>query len=504
MLERGGNAVDAAVAIAAVLAVVEPHASGLGGDLVALVAEGGNGRIWTVDGSGLVPPEITIASELPFPERGPQSIAVPAAARAWQLLHERWGTLPLDVVLAPAIELAGNGFPVGHTLAASVAGYRGLLARDPRTAAIFLPGGAPLVPGAILRQPALARTLKTLARVGLSDLYEGATAAQLIRAIGEAGGTHSAERFARAYAEVIEPDAVHSRGWTVYGPRSGARLPPLLTLLGILDHLPLAHWKPLSADLLHALIEAAKLAWHATVADAETRDIQSRTGSAPLVPERLYQLAAAIDPRHARRYGSTVSGGAEGSTAFAVVDERGILVVAVATLHQPFGSGVVAGDTGILLNNGLALYHRTVGRYPGLARGERVPLLLCPTILVRGDRMIGLGTAGSEAQLVVPAHVFVHALEYGYTLQEAVELPRWQLRTRMVDWMPGRYTVDVVEVEGRLPNATIEGLQARGHRVERLSRWGPIGACQVVVRQTDPVVLEAAADPRADACALAW
>lgn len=277
-----------------------------------------------------------------------------------------------------------------------------------------------------------------------------------------------------------------------------------MTLFGILDHLPLAHWKPLSADLLHALIEAAKLAWHAALAPAEALDTRSRTGSATPAPERLHQLATAIDPRHARQWGSTVSGGAEGSTAFAVVDERGILVVAVATLHQPFGSGVVAGDTGILLNNGLALYHRTVGRYPRLPRGERVPLLLCPTILVQGGRMIGLGTAGGEAQLAVPAHVLVHALEYGYTLQEAVERPRWQLRTRMVDWMPGRYTVDVVEVEGRLPNATIEGLQARGHRVERLSRWGPIGACQVVMRQTEPVVLEAAADPRGDAGALAW
>lgn len=153
VLERGGNAVDAVLAIAAVLAVVEPHAAGLGGDLIALVAEGENGRIWAIDGSGSVPPESTLASEPPFPERGPQSVAVPAAARAWQLLHERWGTLPLDVVLAPAIELAAHGVPVGHTLAASVAAYRDLLAGDPSAAAIFLPGGAPLVPGAILRQP---------------------------------------------------------------------------------------------------------------------------------------------------------------------------------------------------------------------------------------------------------------------------------------------------------------------------------------------------------------
>jgi len=505
ILEQGGTAADAAVAIAAALNVVEPQMSGLGGDLFALFFHAETKTVWAVNGTGPAPLEaIPERFRGGIPERGPLSVSVPAAARAWELLVQRWGRLSFAQSLAPAIELAHEGFPVSHNLAASLRAHADLLASYSHSARIFLPSGNVPRPGQLLRQTELARTLEMIAREGAATFYEGELAERLARAVVEAGGLLTRESLALAEADVVAPLSLSYRGWLVWAPPPNSSAHTLLEMLGILQHLPLESWRPLSAELLHAMIEAKKIAF----SDRERFTGDPRFGS--VLPEdlldsdRLRALTRAIDPLRARPVPQRREQEGSQTTSFSVVDPYGNVIVVTASINMAFGSGFVAGDTGILLNNRMTYWHLEAGHPNQLQPGKRVRQTLSPILLTRDGSALGIGTPGSDAQVQILLHVLVHIIDYGFELQPAVELPRWRHRGpgQESNWPHG--TMDLVQVEGRLPNVTIEGLQARGHRVERLSRWGPIGSCQVVHRIEDPLVLQAAADPRSDAYAIVW
>lgn len=505
ILEQGGTAADAAVAIAAALNVVEPHMSGLGGDLFALFYHAETETVWAVNGTGPAPLEaISERFRGGIPERGPLSVSVPAAARAWELLVQRWGRLSLAQSLAPAIELAHEGFPVSHNLAASLRAHADLLASYSHSARIFLPSGNVPRPGQLLRQTELARTLEMIAREGAATFYEGELAERLARAVVEAGGLLTRESLALAEADVVAPLSLSYRGWLVWAPPPNSSAHTLLEMLGILQHLPLESWRPLSAELLHAMIEAKKIAF----SDRERFTGDPRFGSTLpedlLDSDRLRALARAIDPHRARPVPQRREQEGSQTTSFSVVDPYGNVIVVTASINMAFGSGFVAGDTGILLNNRMTYWHLEAGHPNQLQPGKRVRHTLSPILLTRDGSALGIGTPGSDAQVQILLHVLVHIIDYGFELQPAVELPRWRHRGpgQESNWPHG--TMDFVQVEGRLPNVTIEGLQARGHRVERLSRWGPIGSCQVVHRIGDPPLLQAAADPRSDAYAIVW
>lgn len=505
ILERGGSAIDAAVAIAVALNVVEPHMSGLGGDLFALVVDTRTGEVWAIDGTGLVPLEATPDRlHHGVPADGPLSIAVPGAARAWELLHARWGRLPLHELLAPAIELAADGFPVSQNLAAYLAAHRDRLSRYEATARTFLPQGRLPQPGDVLRQPTLARTLETLATTGFSALYQGQLAERLVRAVRQAGGLLSTESLARARAELVQPLQHSYRGWTVWTPPLNSGGHALLLALGILEHFSVTEWKPLSADLLHVMIEATKLADAACQRWAAGTHLAAPALVELFDPVRVRELAQAIDLRRAKPHHASGAREPAATTAFTVVDRDGLGIVVTATLHEVFGSGFVAGDTGLLLNNALAARTLDPQALERLEAGAPVRQTSIPIVVRSKERLIGLGSSGGSAQPQILVHVLVHLLEFGFSPQEAVELPRWRYRTAGRAAQRLAETGGLVDVEGRLPNVTIEGLQARRHRVQRLPRWGPIGSCQLVVRRDDGgVVLEAAADPRSEAYALA-
>lgn len=505
ILEHGGTAADAAVAIAAALNVVEPRMSGLGGDLFALFYHAETETVWAVNGTGPAPLEaISERFRGGIPERGPLSISVPAAARAWELLAQRWGRLSLAQSLAPAIELAHEGFPVSHNFAASLRAHADLLASYSYSARIFLPSGNLTRPRQLLRQAELARTLETIAREGAATFYEGELAERLSRTIVEAGGLLTRESLALAEADVVAPLSLSYRGWLVWAPPPNSSAHTLLEMLGILQHLPLESWRPLSAELLHAMIEAKKIAF----SDRKRFTGDPRFGSTLpenlLDSDRLRALARAIDPHRARPVPQRREQEGSQTTSFSVVDPYGNVIVVTASINMAFGSGFVAGDTGILLNNRMTYWHLEAGYPNQLQPGKRVRHTLSPILLTRDGSALGIGTPGSDAQVQILLHVLVHIIDCGFELQPAVELPRWRHRGpgQESNWPHG--TMDLVQVEGRLPNVTIEGLQARGHRVERLSRRGPIGSCQVVHRIGDPPLLQAAADPRSDAYAIVW
>jgi gamma-glutamyltranspeptidase/glutathione hydrolase len=276
-------------------------------------------------------------------------------------------------------------------------------------------------------------------------------------------------------------------------------------MLGILSFFPIGGWKPLSAELLHLMIEAKKLAFFERERWTADPGFAGPLPPEALDPARLRSLAEAIDLRRARPLPNGAVPDRSATTSFVVIDSRGLGIVVTASLNMAFGSAFIAGDTGILLNNRMTYWHLEPDHPNRLEPGKRVRHTLSPIVVTGENTLIGLGTPGGDAQPQILLHVLVHLLTFGLSPQEAVELLRWRHRApgQESNWPHG--TTEMVEVEGRLPNATIEGLQARGHRVQRLPRWGPIGSCQLVLRREQPAVtLFAAADPRSDAYALAW
>ncbi len=505
ILQRGGNAVDAAVAVAAALNVVEPHMSGLGGDLFALVYEGKTGRVHAVNGSGPAPQAATIerfASGIP--ERGPLSASVPGAFSAWVTLLQQWGRLDLDVTLEPAIRLASEGFPVSHNLAAYLEAYRPLLSTHQPTAAIFLPHGQAPTPGQVLVQPELARTFDLLARGGHEAFYQGPVGREIARACTAAGGLLDEASLSGFHAEVAEPLSVSYRGYQVFVPPPNSSAHVLLQELLMLSTFDLASYRPLSPELIHLMVEIKKLAFE----DREAYNGDPRfTGSLPdflLSLEYARERVTLIDPRQARSARALASQQEGNTTYFAVADRDGNVVSVTASINMAFGSCFVAGSTGILLNNRMTYWHLDPGHPNALAPGKRVRHTVSPALVLRDDSVLAIGTPGSDGQVQTIFQVLVHLIDYGFPLQPAVELPRWRSFTRghESNWPHGHR--DELQVEARMPNQTIEGLQARRHAVVRLGKWGPIGSCQAIQFRRAEGVFQAAADPRSDAYAIAW
>lgn len=505
ILQRGGSAVDAAVAVAAALNVVEPHMSGLGGDLFALVYEAGTGRVYAVNGTGPAPRTATLDRFAQgIPERGPLSASVPGALSGWIAMLEHWGRLDLASVLGPAIRLAAEGFPVSHNLSAYLQAYRPLLSQFDTSARIFLPGGEVPRPGQVLIQRDLARTFELLARDGHEAFYRGPVGREIARACTAAGGLLDEGSLIAFRAEVVEPLSVSYRGHQVFAPPPNSSAHVLLQELLMFSCFEPAHYRPLTAELIHLMVEIKKLAF----ADREAYNGDPRfAGPLPeflLSPEYAHRRVALIDPERAR---AEVMAGTEqdgDTTYFAVADREGNVVSVTASINMAFGSGFVAGSTGILLNNRMTYWHLDPGHPNALEPGKRVRHTISPALVLGDEWALAIGTPGSDGQVQTIFQVLVHVLDYGFPLQPAIELPRWRsfARGHESNWPHGER--DELQVEGRMPNQTIEGLQARGHRVVRLGKWGPIGSCQAVLVDRAAGVFQAAADPRSDAYALAW
>jgi len=503
MLQRGGSAVDAAVAVAAALNVVEPHMSGLGGDLFALVREGNTGRVYAVNGTGPAPRGATIEQFAHgIPERGAASASVPGAFSAWVIMLERWGRLDLRTVLEPAIRLASEGFPVSHNLAAYLETYRPLLAEHGALA--YLPSGRAPAPGQVLTQPDLARTLNSLAEGGHDAFYHGPVAAEITAACAAAGGLLDEESLAGFRAEIVDPLAISYRGYRVVTPPPNSSGHVLLQQLLMLSTFDLSSFRLLSPELIHVMVEMTKLAF----ADREAYNGDPRViGPLPeylLSTEYARRRAALIDAQRARVSAHGPPSSEADTTYFAVADRDGNVVSATTSINMAFGSCFVAGSTGILLNNRMTYWHLDPSHPNALVPGKRVRHTLSPTLVLADDTVLAIGSPGSDGQVQTIFQVLVHLLEHGLTLQTAVEQPRWRSVTRGHESNWPHADRDELQVEARMPNRTIEGLQARGHPVVRLGKWGPIGSCQAVLLDAAQGVFQAAADPRSDAYALAW
>lgn len=504
ILRAGGNAVDAAVATSLTLGVVEPNMSGLGGDgfYHAFMAASGEARVY--NGSGSAPAAAT-PQRYPrgMPPYGPLSVQTPGALGALGALHAAHGTLPWARLCERAIEHARDGYAVTHTYRRYVTEMRSRVSADARSRSLFLRDGEALPLASVLVQPDLARTLEAIAAEGAETFYRGGLAKRLAAAFAEAGVLVSADDLAACRPEVQQPIAVSYRGYTVTQTPPNSMGFVLLQMLKIVERFDLKSMD--AAERIHVLVEAKKRAF----LDRERYATDPRHAAVPLehlLSEALaIDSAAAIDRARAAELPVNEPEKADGDTTyFCAVDAAGNAVSAIQSHNSAYGSGVIAGDTGVLLNNRMTTWHRAAGHPNRLQPGKRVRHTMNAPMVFRDGRLWGvLGTPGADNQVQINLQMLVSMIDLGMDPQAAVEAPRWSSgqRGQPANW-PHEGS-NALTVESDFDAEVLAGLEQRGHVLKRVEPLA--GPCSVqIIRVTEDGVRMAGSDPRRDGWAGAY
>jgi gamma-glutamyltranspeptidase/glutathione hydrolase len=497
IMREGGNAIDGAVAALAVLAVVKPDACALGSDLFLQVFDATTGTVHALNASG---PAAALANVAAFgdeiPERGPCAPAVPGAVGGWEAALERFGTLDLARVLAPAIELAREGFPVSLHFAAVVAGAQRLLAADPGLAATFLPGGHVPCYGELVRQPALAETLAAIAGGGAKAFYEGAFARALDADMRKRGGLLRAEDLAAYEAQWRDSLRVNYRGFDVFEQPLISQGVIVLEAVKLLEGFPLERFGDRSADFAHLHTEAVKLAVY---------DRQRYLGDPAFVDapvERLLddgfiaERRRAIDLKRANPNpgaGALLESAADTSYG-CTVDAQGNGVSFIQSIFQVWGSGYMVPGTGTLMNDRMVGFSLDPSHPNVLAPGKRTMHTLNTVVVCKDGKLKWLlGTPGAPAQVQSNTQLLTRVIDFGHNPQAAVEEPR-------CFWPRGAE----LEIESRFNEGTIVELRRRGHDVVDLGPWHAVTGGMEMIHINEHGVRECGADPRREGYAVAY
>jgi len=537
VLVDGGNAFDAAVAVGAVGGLAEPEMDGIGGNGFMTVFDATSGEVRSLSMTGASPGAIR-PSEM-TPETlfaGMQAGIVPGNLGGYLSALDRFGTLSLAEVLAPAIEIAEQGYPIDTVLAQSIERVRERLARYPTTARIYLPGGKPLGAGDLLKNSDYARTLRKLVdaeqrakakgasrsaaiQAAFDRFYRGDIAREIDRFFRAQGGVLNAADLAAYEPRWTEPIHTTYRGFDVYTSpstsRGGFEVLMLANLAGGLDVRSFGAGSP---RLLHAGIEAVKL----VKADTYRYVVDPAVAAVPTsgLLSRSYAASrrALIDGEKPADYGEagTPAGATEtvvpaarqvgslkdntpssNTTSFSIVDRFGNAVAATTSLGDLFGSNVVVGSTGLLLNNGMHL--GATSPYPQDAnhvRPGQIPILNnAPVVVLKNGRpAFVFGSAGGEGIGPIEFQMLTNLIDFGMPIQEAIEAPRFALGAEPNFFKPGADII--VYVESRFPPETIAALRRMGHSVEVLEGWGSLGHLQAIKIDEETGVMTAGGDPR--------
>jgi gamma-glutamyltranspeptidase len=504
-LRAGGNAVDAAVATAMTLAVVEPMMSGLGGDGFYHVFDNATGRAVVFNGTGPAPAAATPERYAGgIPRIGPLSVSVPGMLAGLAAMHRRFGRLIWRDLFTEAITFARDGFGATPHYRHFAGEHRPTLVIDPRSAAMFLADGATPRVGAPIVQNDLARTLEEIASDGAETFYRGRLARRLAAGLEAEGALITAADLDVFTAEEQEPITIDYRGLSVLEAPPNSTGFVLLEELKILEQFDLAAMGLLSTDLVHVMVEAKKLAF----ADRERWAADPRSVTAPidelLSDGHAARLAARIDLR--RAVPTALAAEAAGDTTyFCTADGEGNAVSGVQSINSGFGSGVIAGDTGILLNNRMTYWHLDPQHPNWLRPGRRVRHTMNPPIVLKdGALWCVFGTPGADNQVQVNLQILTAMADFGLDPQQAAELPRWTSN------VPGQYAnwphdgEDALTIERRFPEAVRTELARRGHPVKTVGDLEGPCSVEIIRRDAATGTLLAGSDPRRDGWALAW
>lgn len=462
VLQRGGSAVDAAIAAAAVNVVVKPYATHLGGDAFVLIWHRSADAVECLNAGGRASRRATLDEFADgVPPLGARASTVPGLVDAWTELHKRHGSLPLPDVLQPAIELCERGFPASMHLAAQMAALETGTADEPDATIrqVFLKDGRQRYRrGETLRQPELAETLAAIAQDGRDGFYGGRVGRVIADAMRAQGGLIDEEDLSELAAHWHEPLAVSYKGCTVYEQALPSQGLILLMALNIVEHFPLGDWGPTSADSVHVMVEAVRLAFADVRRHAADPLLETVPVERLLSKEHAQARAAEIDLSHARARAPALAGG--DTTSFVVADED-TAVCFIQSIYHPWGSRFVVPGTGIMMNNRM-LGFSTDPRHPNcLAPRKRTVHTLNNFLVTRdGALVVGGGTPGADFQVQTNLQTIVSALDWGFDLHSAINAPRWVVQA------DGR-----LAMEGRVSESMSQDLEARGHDVARVAPW---------------------------------
>jgi len=510
VLRAGGSAVDAAIATSAALAVLYPHMTGVGGDAFWLIHDAKTGQVRYLDGGGRAAASASIDwfkarghSEIPFRGVLPATLTTPGSVASWGEAHAAYGRLPMSRCLESAIGYARDGFPVTQRLAGWIEHVKADLAPHAESCAIFMPHGQVPVAGSKLFNPNLANTLEAIAQKGPAGFYEGAVGRELARFAAEQGGFFTEADLAAQTARWGEPLQGTYRDVTIFETPAPTQGFTVLQMLNLLEPFAL-HEKPyLSADPAHLMVQAKQIAYH----DRDRFLADPLFANVPM--ERLIAKTHAderrplMDPARALPWDKVPSyGSLTGDTVYiAVVDAQGNAVSLIHSLYGVFGSAVVAGQTGVMLQN-RAAYFSLDPTHPNCLEPGKTPLhTLIASMGFRDGRLWSVvGCMGADGQPQIHLQTYINLIDFGRNIQEALEAPRW---------LSGRFALgedrDTLHIEARFPRETIDELERRGHRLNRWGDWNELaGHAHGIVIDPQSGMRYGGSDPRSDGAAAGY
>jgi gamma-glutamyltranspeptidase/glutathione hydrolase len=510
VLQNGGNAIDAAVTAAAVLAVVEPTMNSAGGDLFALLYDAKTKRIQGLNSSGRAPAAATLQEFQrrkldKIPLRGELSVSVPGVVDGWSELLAKHGTITLAQALEPAIRHARDGFAVSEIVAWQWREVEEVLAHDPKAASIFLPNGKAPVAGDVFKNPALASSLEQIAKGGRDVFYRGAIAKAIADDMQRRGGLIRAEDLAAHHADWVDPLSTTYRGYQVMElpPNTQGIVP--LEMLNILEGYDVRALGHNTAAYLHLLVEAKRIAFadrDAWIGDpgSTPKAAIDRMLSKDYAAQRRREIdadAAAHDVKPMTLDGRSSPDGGEhpkgmGDTVYlTAADSQGNVISLIQSVFEIFGSGLVAGDTGIVLQNRGSLFSLTPGHPNQLAPGKRPFHTLIPAMVLKDAQpFLSFGVMGGDMQAQGHVQVLLNLIDFGMNIQEAGEAARF------------RHSPAGIALESAITADARFGLAARGHHLTETP--GVFGGFQGILIDPKTHVLMAGSDPRKDGMAAGW
>jgi len=504
VLERGGNAVDAAIATNAVMGVVEPAMNGLGGDLFAIIYDAKTGKLSGLNSGGWAPTGLTPAFLKSkgidrMPSRGIYTVTVPGVVAGWEAMRAKFGTLPMRDLLASAEFYAEQGFPVTEVIAGEWAGAVKLLAAEPNAAKTYLVDGRPPKAGEIFRNPDLAASLRLVADNGARGFYEGKTANAILAISREKSGTMTAADLKEFSPAWVDPISTTYRGWTVYELPPNTQGIAALMMLNIMERFSLGEFGFHSPRALHAMIEAKKLAYADMLSYVADPNFSKVPVPAMLNKDHAATRAALINPAKAacavepsRFSGLTTSIGAD-TIYLSVIDKDGNIVSLIQSLYSGFGSGLVPPGTGFMLHNRGGLFTMQENHPNAVAPHKRPLHTIIPAFMQKDDVRIGFGIMGGFNQAQAHAQFVANIADYGMNIQEALEAGRFT---------KGTFQGCDVSIEALVPEATIAALRGLGHDVRVVApRSGTFGWGQAVMSNGAGIHF-GASEPRHDGAAI--
>ncbi len=500
VLQDGGNAIDAAVTAAAVLAVVEPSMNGIGGDLLAIVYDAKTKKVYGLDSTGrsayaATPEEFAKRGLKEMPGNGPLTVDVPGVVEGWHQLLTRFGTISLAKALAPAIAHARDGFPVAELMANEWKDNEKLLARDPATAATFLPAGKPMTQGDIFTNPRLARSLELIAKEGRDAFYKGSIARAIVADLKSRNGLLDLRDFADHKADWVDPIGVNYRGYDVMEMPPSTQGFVALEMLNIMEGFGIKAMGHNSADYLHVVTEAKRIAFADRGAYLADRDHMSKDILKTLLSK---EYAAArrkeidMTKAGAGRATQDFAGRDLGDTIYlAAADGNGNVVSFIQSLFSAFGAGFVAGETGITLHNRGSGFVLTPNHPNQIGPHKRPLHTLVPAMIMKdGKPWVAFGVMGGDNQAQAHAQVVANFVDFGMHVQEAGDAARM------------RHMGSRLALESGIGADVRKALEARGHTVA--DGRGQMGGYQAIFIDPKTGVMLGGSDLRKDGLAIGW